>query len=666
MPRNKINWKNFLVPAVIVFLLSISYGVQAGKLGWYLDDWIILEAFSQGGAARLGAYTFMVGRPLISPLWLLGFWVCGYSPAAWQVWALSWHAMTAIFLWLGIRKLFPHQALPISLAVLLFTVYPLFDQQASALTFSTHWIAFALWSLSFYLMLLAAETRRYWIVLTLAGLFVFSLQIYAKEFFVGLEILRPFALWWLFRSSPKRMRKTIQHEIPWLIAFVGYLIWRLELMPLPATGDRNSPILLVNLFRQPISTFFNLVSMTVKSMLEGLGGVWYRAIEPSSFTIGANADFLSWVVVISLFVIASILIYRYESRLEKTADSPGWFLPFFGLLFFLSGILPGILKGSYYNLNTTSSDRFALAAMPGAAIIITSIIWYLFRSQRMKILSLCLLIAISTGFQIRLANEYRRSWQKQERLYWQLLWRAPDISENTGILGNGALALGLGNWATSSAINMIYAEYDNPTYVPYWYIDLYRTSIDGNEETLGFSNAHLLFQWHKQNSLVFQFEPDISPCLWILDKDDSSNPALDPFVISALPFSDLTRINVDASATHPIFLGKEPAHTWWCYYYQKGDLATQKGDWETALNLFAESQQHNQKPFQASEYLPFLESAVRLGKWDLAEDMTFHASLLTPSKDQICQTWQKAQFSQSIPSNLKEQLIANYRCDNLR
>ncbi|MHB8135086.1 MAG: hypothetical protein ACYDH1_12790 [Anaerolineaceae bacterium] len=661
----KSNWKSIIVPGLVLFLLGISYAVQAGKLGWYLDDWIILEAYAMGGPARLGSYTFWVGRPLISPLWLMGFWVCGVDPAKWQLWSLAWHALTSIFLWLGLRRMFPNHQLQTGLAILLFTVYPLFDQQASALTFSTHWISFALWALSFYLMILAAQYQKYWTVFVLIGLLVFSIQIYAKEFYLGLEILRPFALWVVFQNEKKRLQKTIQHETPWLIVFIGYLVWRLILMPTPPTGDRNSPIMLINLFKDPINTIFKIVSMTTQSLMEGIGGVWYQAIEPSTFVIGKNADFASWLIVISLLILVSFLLWRYGTRLSQDPISPGWYFVIFGILFFLGGILPGILKGSYFTPKVNSSDRFAMAAMPGAAILITSAVWYLFRSQRFKILFLSLLIVLSVGFQFRLANQYRHSWEKQERLFWQLLWRAPSVAENTAFLGNGALALGLGNWATSSAINLLYGNYDNPAYVPYWYVDLYRTAVEEEKDTKNFSSAHLFFQWHKPQSIVFQYEPDISLCVWVLDEEDIFNPDLDSFVPAALPLSDLSRISFERINPGSDVLKNEPSHDWWCYFYQKGDAAAQQKDWSTALSLYNRAMDVGQRAYASSEYIPFIQAAAHQGEWDLATEISLQASILTNSPAQICETWQDLQEEIPLPQEIRTHLINRFQCTNL-
>jgi hypothetical protein len=281
------------------------------------------------------------------------------------------------------------------------------------------------------------------------------------------------------------------------------------------------------------------------------------------------------------------------------------------------------------------------------------------------LITLIVLVALSVGFQFRLANSYRRSWQKQERLFWQLLWRAPAVDPYTAFLGNGALALGLGNWATASALDMMYGDYENPGYVPYWYVDLYRIDAENDSDPINFSSAHLYFQWHKSQSIVFQYETDISPCLWILDQSDVHNPDLDQLVKIGLNLSNLSLISDDRDLPKPVFLGNELDHDWWCYYYQKGDLAAQNENWDEVLTLFREAQQQDQKPFASSEYIPFIQAATALSEWKMAEEMTLHASYLTTSNDQICLAWQTASIDQTIPPDLRVRLIDQFRCSNL-
>lgn len=655
---------DYLFPVLIIVVLAASYGLQVRDLGYYLDDWIILEAYKMGGVERLANYTYAVARPLVYPYWLLGFSVAGTNPIAWQVWSLAWRAAAAIVIWMGWRKLLPTNRITTGAAALLFAIYPIFDQQASAVAFSSHWMVFTIWGLSFYCMLCAAEKPQKRVLFTILGLLFFALQAFPKEFFIGLEILRPFALWWMFKDQDGSIKKAAKWWVPWGAALATYLVWRLKFMPLPSKGDRNAPVVIQQLFTEPIKGIVSLVKMTTQSIIEGLAGTWYKAIDPTTFTLERTAEFASWVVAIGLFVMACVLIWRYKETESSENSGKTWlYALLFGGLFFLGGIAPGLSKGSYFTPLNPTSDRFAMAAMPGAALIITSLTWYLVRQQKARMVILSTMICLAVGFQFRVANTYRHSWEKQERLYWQLAWRAPDIEPNTAFLGNGALAIGMGRWATASALNLMYGDYWNTEEIEYWYVDLYKDDFAGREFPIDFGASQLNFTWEKDRSIVFQYEPGISACLWVLDESDASNPDLDPYVQKAVTMSNLSLVGeggnpIDGST----MFGDEHSHDWWCYFYQKGALAAQLGDWDETLRQMQEAEVRGRTPYHSSEYMPFIKAAGAVGDWDKAMELSQKAAIMTGSTSHICTTWQYVEEINLVPADVQTTLINDYGC----
>lgn len=656
---------HYIFPMLFLLVLGLSYGFQITKLGFYLDDWILLEAYKMGGVERLMQLTFLDNRPLVFPLWLLGFWVSNSNPLIWQIWSLLWRFAAVVAIWLGWRKLLPEKPILVGLAALLFAVYPIFDQQGAALTFSFHWITLTLWGLSFYFMLRAIETPRKWLFFSAIAILLFTFQIYSQEFYIGLEVLRPVAIWWMFRRQEKRTRKTIVNIIPWAGVFSSYLYWRLSYLPQLFTTGRNAAVNISGLFINPVKTVISLTNMTIRSLIEGIAGVWYQTFDPSTFSIGKSADFMSWILTIGLFLCSVGIVWRLKG-IKDEQQSISLMPPLaFGFLFFLGGIAPGLSIGQYFTLNNMPSDRFAMAAMPSAALIITSLVYWLIRSEKAKIGILCLLISLSVGFQFRIATIYRHSWQKQERLFWQLSWRIPEVEKDTAFIGNGALAYGMGKWTNASAINLLYGNYQNPLYVDYWYIEAPTLSIEALAKVSEFKKLQLKYIWEKEKSIVFQYDTGLSPCLWVLDQNDFTNPELDMSIRAALPLSDLSRIEFGKSLPLGKTFGKEPDHEWWCYYFQAGELAAQQEDWGTVVEVWEEATTKGYKPYQSSEYISFLQAAGMTEKWDLAEEITKQASILTDSKSQICDMWQGIQDNHPIPDDLKNSLIPQYGCTNL-
>src|SRR5699024_2062398 len=95
-----------------------------------------------------------------------------------------------------------------------------------------------------------------------------------------------------------------------------------------------------------------------------------------------------------------------------------------GLIALLLGMLPvwftdrQIIVGTY-------SNRFGLPGMFGASLLAVALITEIIHRPIQRLVLLCLLVGMAVGFHLRVANDYRWSWARQTRFYWQLSWRAP-------------------------------------------------------------------------------------------------------------------------------------------------------------------------------------------------------------------------------------------------
>jgi hypothetical protein len=72
------------------------------------------------------------------------------------------------------------------------------------------------------------------------------------------------------------------------------------------------------------------------------------------------------------------------------------------------------------------------------------------------------------------------------------------------------------------------------------------------------------------------------------------------------PYSKPENIILDPAGNQPsVVFGREPEHGW-CYYFEKIDLAVQRGDWDAALLLSDEALAADVSPIDPVEWLPFL------------------------------------------------------------
>jgi tetratricopeptide (TPR) repeat protein len=128
-----------------------------------------------------------------------------------------------------------------------------------------------------------------------------------------------------------------------------------------------------------------------------------------------------------------------------------------------------------------------------------------------------------------------------------------------------------------------------------------------------------------------------------LSTNDKYNPLIDVTTKSALGASNLTRIISDDKTPWPDsgLFGKENRDTW-CYYYESADLYRQLGKWNDVIDFYEEATAKGYEPFNGVELMPFIEAYARVGRADVAMDLTMLAKDLTPSlRDYTCDNWNR-------------------------
>lgn len=663
-----------LTPVFILVIYLLAFGLQAAQLGYYLDDWIILNSYSRGGPPGLFYYAFWGNRPLVSWLWLIGFDLFQFNPLAWQIWAILWRWLAVVILWMALRRLWPRAEIQVSLAALLFAIYPLFRQQSSALTYSFHWICFFLWGLSILSMILAVQQPRRFVLWMSLSVVTGAAQLFSQEFFVGLELLRPAVLWLALGTGGvtgrERIKRTLLAWAPFLVLFIGYLAWRIHFMPTPGV-DRNTPGMLYGLLTAPLSTLPKLVVMVVQDLIQILLGTWYETVQPSQIAITPISSLAAWGVA-GLAFLASLGFFRWLSlHVDRgeggdesaTAEAP-WYrsaIPF-GFLAVLLGFTPGWTIGAHItDLSGIYNDRFGLAAMFGAAILVVGLIEALIKTQTGRLVLACMLIGLGAGQNYRYATVYRWSWEKQTQLYWQLKWRAPELRRPTTVYGEGSIVSYLGSWATTSALSQMYGPATDPWFYDFWYRDVTKIDLDTelqnalkSKNPLRLQMDSMQYEAPADSGLVIDFEPEKLQCLWVLGPQDKTNPYLSDKLAQAVPLSNLSQIIPTSSQTlDPLIFGQEPVHDW-CYYYQKADLARQQQNWAGVVNLWQAAESQGKHPHVGVEYGPFIEGFAHSGDWSAALDLTRKADFPKyVMRSYVCSTW--ARIDGATPDSPEKQ-----------
>lgn len=642
-----------VVAGVLLLLLLVAFGLLIPSLGFYWDDWpvILLAHFpDRGGFWAFYAYD----RPFSAWTYLLTLPWLGVTPWHWHGFTLVLRWLMVVTFWGVLRQLWPHHARQATWAALLFAVYPSFTQQSIAVAYSQHFLTGLLFMLSCLAMLMAVRRPRYALPLTVLALLTQGLHLATMEYFLGLELLRPWLLYLALPPAPRRGRWALRRSLPYLLVLGGYLGWRLFLAHIP--HDPNDPYLLRALLSNPLPALQQLLQTIGQDGAFVLFTVWARILQPDQISLAPGFTLLSWGIA----ALSSVALGWFLARTAadaSPAEGDAWAKQalWLGIAALLLGALPAWLIGKQI-LRGLYSDRFSLAAMPGASLVVIAVLDGLRIPPRRQSWVLAVLLGLAVGYHLRIGNQYRWDWAEQRRFYWQLVWRAPDILPGTPLLSARAVSGRVDVYVASAAINTLYAHHLRaPEALPYWFFSIERSFgddlsalVDG--VPIGDALRTLRFSGHSQQALVVWHNPDLSPCLRMLMPTDVFRHVLDHGARQVLPIARPERIQPNpATPVHPeaAIFGPEPLHDW-CYYYQRAALAQQQGDWATIVRLAQEAHAQGLSPYQPFEMQPFIMGYAHQGDWERAAEITL--ALLpqhTNNAHAACTLW--AQLLQETP-----------------
>jgi hypothetical protein len=649
----------WMVPGGLFLLLVASFGLMTPQLGFYWDDWpVLLTARLKGLEGYWEFYRF--DRPVSAWTYVAMMPVLGTHPLVWHWTTLLLRWFTTLAFWWSLSGIWPARRREGALAAFLFAVYPVFIQQPISVAYSQHWICYWFYCLSLGTMIWAWRRPRWAVPLTVLGVSVSLLGLMTMEYFAGLELLRPLVLWVMAGEQPgkfwQRVRAVVLRWLPYLLGTAGFMVWRLFLVRLSGT-DANAPALLYQFPSAPLDTILRLLQIALQDMAYLWITVWANLFSVETIQLSDRFVLFSWAVSVLVAAAAFFWLKRMPGSAAHTDREVGrtrWVYQMLalGLAAVLLGVLPvwvtgRQMTGGFY------ANRFGMPAMLGASLLLVGWIAWLTPSWIKQVLLVSVLIGLSTGLHLRTANEYRWSWVKQTRFYWQLSWRAPSILPHTAVFSDGEIFSYVGIYSTASAINLLYPPADLPeNELPYYFFSLGRNFA---QDMPAFRQGMPVqvddfrmyrFQGDSRDAILIHYDPVVNNCLHVLSPADVTAPGLPAVTVEALPNASLSRIGSTPSRSYPpeLIFGPEPEHGW-CYLYQKADLARQFGDWERVVALGEEAVQQGysiQNPNSSTsfEWLPFIEGYARLGYWDQARQITRDAAARNPLiRDRLCTLW---------------------------
>jgi hypothetical protein len=663
---SKIISNPWFYPCALLLVGVLAYGLVIPYLGFYWDDWESVYLYHLHNSAII--FPYFAERPFSAFIYLILFPLTRMTPLVWQTASLLLRWISVLFITLTLNAVWPARAWLNRWIGVLLLVFPGFLEQPIAITYSRHFTAFALFAISLYLTVRALRQRKtFWLWMPLSVVLGVA-QIFMIEYFAGLELIRPLVIWFVLRAEegqkkPRLLWKTLLYWSPFILGLCIYFWWRVFYFPSTLATDPNNPVLLKAL----LSTPFVTLSMLAKTVYQDIGylviSVWAAAFSPDLIHSQSKVMWLSWFVGTGTAILLGWYIHNGARGKNASGDSSGLSMLVLGGVALLSGAAPVWAAGRQI-ADGKWSDRFALAPLLGAVILVTGLLDWLLRTRNQKQWLLAILVASSISYQIYNSNQYRKDWQIQRNIYWQLAWRAPALEPGTAVIGSGTFTDKSSFYDGGYIISLLYSQ--SPSANPqYGYFDIWHLPADSYQPDKLLANIQRggQFSGNTNQAIGMYFNFSTNECVRVLDGVYADDPKFNDGMRNIIPISNLDMISAgDATRLpDPATFGVEPAHTW-CYYFEKADLARQLQDWPAVLELGAEAKAKSLGSNSGSEYLPFIEAYAQTGQWSQAYAISQDAQNNTAGLDPLlCNNWQR--FAEINSGSDKAEFLAKAQAE---
>jgi hypothetical protein len=364
-----------------------------------------------------------------------------------------------------------------------------------------------------------------------------------------------------------------------------------------------------------------LMLETAKDILDVTIFAWF--LKPYQLFSSAPNSNLANALFITAIVVALVLLYTFLFKKWwgvdiNEAGTPLLLREFIwiGALTTLLAILPVVVSERQVDLNDAYKS-YGLHPIGGVVIFVAGII-LMFQGQFRKLM-LVALIGISVSVQVLNADYWAQLWEYQQKTWWQLTWRAPDIKDDTMVIAYLPEGFRIQqDYEVWGPVNLIYRP--RPAKNPVIQSEVLTTEtaydvLRGNVR----SDLNRDFRLNRDfNNLLLISLPSSSSCIHVIDGTLPVYSADDAFLVQQIgAYSHVDRIIPSGEAPVPSasIFGIEPRHDW-CYYYQKASLARQTGDWQEIGRLYDKTKSLDLDTDDKAEMIPFFEGLVNLGRYE--------------------------------------------------
>ena len=638
-PVERLKYHAWMAPAGLLAVCFAAYGLLFPFLGWYWDEWPITWIADKLGDPGLARY-FETNRPYWGMIYSVTTGLIGAVPWRWQIFGLFWRWLGAVLVWAIVRTTWRGREFRALSAGMFFAVWPSFTQQSIAMMYGHFFIVLDCFLASLWLNILALNDPRRRIGYFLAGLPLAAVNLLAMEYFFLLEVARPVFLWAAaYERHPEkkdrkiRLRLTVLHWLPFLLVFACAGYWRAFLFP--HQTHNYQPVLMSGLKTDLFQTLLTLAGTVVKDIWTVLVTAWGQVLRlPGASLFSAKTAAMYFAGLAILAVLVAVLLHRTG---EKEKRKHSWIILIPTLIALLAAGIPFWVTGLPVGLGFPN-DRFTLPFLLGAALLMGFLVDLLPVKFGLRAGLTALLVAAAVGLQVQTGFSYRKDWNTQRNLFWQLSWRAPALKPGTAVVSTNLPLRYFSDNSLVAPLNWVYAPDNHTPAMDYMF---YYASVRA-DRALKLEPGQTIYQGFLASDftgssdqlLMIDFQPPA--CLRVLDREyDAVNPLLPPLMREAAKRSNPDVIVPETSSVTPArspdtdVFGPEPAHGW-CYYFEKASLLADQGNWQAAAELGDQAFALGDYPNDPMERFVFIEAYARTGNLERARELSDDVLKITP------------------------------------
>jgi len=637
--------QNDLFSILLLLVVSaIAYLPLLGQFGYYNDDWYLMYSASAYGPNTF-IDIFSVDRPGRVLVMIPAYILFGGNPLYYNLSAYFFRVVGALALLWSLNMLWPGKRTATTLMSLLFLIYPGFLSQPNAIDYQSHIIglAAALLSIALTLKAILTEGRAIKFELYVLSILLGWLYLSQMEWYIGFEFFR-WACVFLLSSRLggtllQKAGKAIQWAYPSLVIPISFLLWRLFFFHSErGATDTDIQFELIRLY--PIQTLFHWAVQVLQDLFDVILSAW---VTPLSQLMGYIQQ---WGGVIAIVTVGLVLfvLSQLNNRDEPEESLAFYFSQEALLLGFLSaaaGLLPIAMANR--DVAFPSFSRYSLVSSVGVSIFIVALLMNLNgRILRGFLVAGFVLIAMLTHH----ANsvKYAEENAVARMFWWQVSWRVPQIEPHTTLIGSYPLVATEEDYFIWGPANLIYypKKQNFENIQPVLFASVLNKSTVAKvltRERQKYDNRKNIVTYPNYRNILILTQPTSSSCVHIINslQTEFSQRELDSIRVIG-SYSEIEHVLASKTSHAPptVVFGPEPTHGW-CYYYERADLARQRGDWDEVLKLGNEAFAKSFAPADNIEWIPFLQAYARAANIERLTDL---APLITSDRytaQQVCQ-----------------------------